>query len=306
MTDGLELRHLRYFVALAGELHFSRAAEALHVSQPLLSRQIRDIERIVGVPLVGRTRPTVELTAAGRKFFEQAQHTLQQAELALRSARAANGSAETLSIAFEPCSVFHGFRRFATRIGRALPDLRLEICELPVAEHVHRLRSGEIDLAYAHRNEEASGIGFTSLGWETLFLLVPSRHRLARRRKLALESLAGEPFIFWRRALAPACHDYVIGLLESHGVDPRPKHLATDHRKSLEMVGAGLGWTIAPECARRVGQRGVAFRSIDGVTAKVEIGVSFLREHAGRKLNVVKKVWIEAGAQFRETAEANT
>ena len=82
MTDGLELRHLRYFVALAGELHFSRAAEALHVSQPLLSRQIRDIERIVGVPLVGRTRPTVELTAAGRKFFEQAQHTLQQAELA--------------------------------------------------------------------------------------------------------------------------------------------------------------------------------------------------------------------------------
>lgn len=166
-----------------------------------------------------------------------------------------------------------------------------------MAQHVHRLRSGEIDLAYAHRNEEAAGIEFTSLGWESLLLLVPSDHRLARRRKLALESLANEPFIFWRRALAPSCHDYVSGLLESHGVDPRPRHLAADHRKSLEMVAAGLGWTIAPECARRVGQRGVVFRGIDGVTAKVEIGVSFRSGDGGRKLSLVRKVWIEAGRE---------
>lgn len=131
MIDGLELRHLRYFVALAGELHFSRAAEALRVSQPLLSRQIREVERIVGVPLLSRTRPVVELTPAGRKFFELSQRTLQQAELAVRSARTANGSGETLSIAFEPCSIFHGFKAFASGISRVLPDFcesRLASC----------------------------------------------------------------------------------------------------------------------------------------------------------------------------------
>src|SRR5689334_543076 len=97
----IELRHLRYFVALAGERHFGRAAEALHVSQPLLSRQVRQLESLVGVPLVARSRPAVELTPAGREFFAQAQQTLQQAERAVRAAQQADGRPGRLVIAFE-------------------------------------------------------------------------------------------------------------------------------------------------------------------------------------------------------------
>jgi len=297
MTDGLELRHLRYFVALGGELHFGRAAEALHVSQPLLSRQVRELERVVGLPLLARTRPVVELTPAGKRFLEMAQQTLQHAERAVRAAHQANGHPETLAIAFEPCSSFHGFSRFARQLKRVLPNVQLDVRELAVAEHVHRLRSGEIDITYAHRNEDAAGIEFTSLGWEPLLLVLPGGLRLARRKTVPLNLLGEEPFLFWHRALAPACHDYVLNLLQSKGIEPRIQHRASDHRKSLEMVAAGLGWTIAPACARRAIQNGVAFRQIEGGNAKIELGISHLTTNKGRALNLALRI-------LRESAEA--
>lgn len=291
MTDGIELRHLRYFVALAGELHFGHAAESLGVSQPLLSRQVRELERMVAIPLLVRTRPMVELSAAGREFFLHAQQTLRQAEGAVRAAHRAGGEAAPVVIAFEPCSVFHGFDRLAAKSVKNVPGLRLDIRELPVAEHANRLRSGEVDIAFAHRNEDAPDIEFVPFGWEPLHAVIPAWHRLARRRKVSPRDLAGEPFIFWRRAIAPACHDYIERLLSSNGVEARPQHLASDHRNALELVAAGLGWAIAPLCARRVGQARIAFREIAG--AKVEFGISYLKADLGWQVGELVRMWGE-------------
>jgi LysR family hca operon transcriptional activator len=293
MKDGLELRHLRYFVAVAGERHFGRAAAALHVTQPLLSRQVRELERLLGLPLLARTRPVIELTPAGEQFFQQAQQTLQQAERAIRAAQRANGNPDQIVIAFEPCSTFHGFARLAERLKRALPEVHLDIRELPVAEHVHRLRSGEIDVAYAHRNEDAAGITFTSLGRESLLLVLPKSHPLARRRTLSVKLLGEVPFVFWHRSLAPACHDYVLRLLSSNGVNAGVQHWASDHRKSLEMVAGGLGWTVAPECARRVHQEGLSFREIEGA-ATIELGISHLSAKRSPQLNSLLRLWRES------------
>ena len=293
MTDAIELRHLRYFVSLAGELHFGRAAEALGVSQPLLSRQIRELERLVGIPLLARTRPAVELAMAGKEFFAHAQQTLRQAEGAVRAAHRAGGETNTVVIAFEPCSVFHGFERLAAKSVRDVPDLGLDIREFPVAEHANRLRSGEVDIAFAHRNEDAPDIEFVSFGWESLNAVMPAGHRLARRRKVSPRDLVGEPFIFWRRAIAPACHDYIERLLASNGVEARPRHLASDHRNALELVASGLGWAIAPQCARRVGQARVAFREIAG--ARIEFGIWHLKADTGRQVGELVRMWGELG-----------
>ena len=257
MTDGIELRHLRYFVALAGERHFGRAAESLGVSQPLLSRQVRKLERMVGVPLLARTRPVVELSPPGREFFLHAQQTLRQAEGAVRAAHRAGGETNAVVIAFEPCSVFHGFDRLAAKSVKHVPDLRLDIREFPVPEHANRLRSGEVDIAFAHRNEDAPDIEF------------------------------------WRRSIAPACHDYIERLLASNGVEARPRHLASDHRNALELVASGLGWAIAPQCARRVGQARVAFREIAG--ARIEFGIWHLKADTGRQVGELVRMWGELG-----------
>ena len=293
MAEGIELRHLRYFVALAGELHFGRAAEALGVSQPLLSRQIRELERLAGIALLVRTRPVVELSAAGKEFFLHAQQTLRHAESAIRAAHRASGETNAVVIAFEPCSVFHGFARFAAKSVRDVADLRLDIRELPVAEHANRLRAGEVDIAFAHRNEDAPDIKFASFGWESLNAVIPAWHPLARRRKLSPRELTGESFIFWRRALAPACHDYIQRLLAAHGIESPPQHLASDHRNALEMVASGLGWAIAPQCARRVGQARIAFREIAG--ARIEFGISYLQAGVGRQVMELVRMWREFG-----------
>src|SRR5579871_3474307 len=275
MTDDLELRHLRYFVALAGERHFGRAAAALRVTQPLLSRQTRALEKRLGVQLIHATRPRVELTPAGMLLFESAQQTLQQVERLSRAVQQAVLGRETLAIAFEPCSSFHGFSRVTRKLIRAMPNLRLEIHEMPVGEHAHRLRSGQIDLAYAHKAETAEGIQFSLLSSEPLLIGVPTDHPLARRSRITISEL-GDSFVFWDRSIAPSCHDYILQVIRSQAVEPRIKHLAPDHGKLLEMVAAGLGWTVAPACAHRARYPGVRFRKIEGLQTRVDLGLAYL------------------------------
>jgi DNA-binding transcriptional LysR family regulator len=275
MLDGLELRHLRYFVALAGERHFGRAAAALGVTQPLVSRQTRALEKLLGVQLLRATKPRVELTPAGEQLFEDAQQMLQQVERLSRAVQRLVLGRETLAIAFEPCSSFHGFSQLTRKLMRSVPDLHLEIHEMPVGEHSHRLRSGQIDLAYGHRGEDAHGMRFSLLSSEPLLIGLPSSHPLAGRRHVKISDL-DESFVFWRRPIAPSCHDYILRVIRSQAVEPRIKHLAPDHGKLLEMVAAGLGWTVAPACAHRAHFPGVRFRRIEGIQTKVELGLTHL------------------------------
>ncbi len=289
--DDLELRHLRYFVALAGERHFGRAAAALHVTQPLVSRQIRALEKLLGVQLIQVTRPRVELTPAGKLLFEQAQQTLQQVERLSRAVQQTVLGLETLTVAFEPCSSFHGFSQITRKLMRAMPNLRLEIHEMPVSEHAHRLRSGQIDLVYGHKGDESDGIQFSLLSSEPLLIILPSNHPLARRSHILISEL-GDSFVFWHRSIAPSCHDYILRVIRSQGAEPQIKHLAPDHGKLLEMVSSGLGWTVAPACVERAHYPGIRCRKIRGIDTRVDLGLTHL---TGRNpaLRMVVSAWKE-------------
>ena len=273
--DELELRHLRYFVAVAGERHFGRAAAALHVTQPLVSRQVRALEKLLGVQLLQATRPRVELTPAGKLLFESGQQTLQQVERLSREVRQVVLGRETLAIAFEPCSSFHGFSQMTRKLTRFMPNLRLEIHEMPVGEHAHRLRSGQIDLAYGHKGEDAEGVQFSLLVSEPLLIGLPSSHPLARRSDVMISELENS-FVFWPRLIAPSCHDYILQIIRSQAAEPQIKHMAPDHGKLLEMVAAGLGWTVAPACAHRAHYPGVRFRKIHGIPTRVDLGLTYM------------------------------
>jgi DNA-binding transcriptional LysR family regulator len=292
----VELRHLRYFVALAGEMHFGRAAAALRITQPLLSRQIRQLEKILGLTLLERTRPVVVLSPAGKDFSAHAQNLLQETEKAIRSAQRTERGREILKIAFEPCSVFHNVAGLVRSLTKVLPDVQFELLDLPVTEHGHALRTGRIDIAYAHRNEELNGIEFKPLTQEPVLLALSAEHPLKPKKKISPADLVQDPFIFWPRSLAPKCHDGILTVLASYGPVPKAKHQATDHRKALELVAGGAGWTVVAACARRASRGGVFFRSLPGV--HLEVGISRLKGTFRTPVNTAVRVWQELANVF--------
>ncbi|HLK62030.1 MAG TPA: LysR family transcriptional regulator [Bryobacteraceae bacterium] len=297
MTDDLELRHLRYFVAVAGERHFGRAAAALRVTQPVVSRQIRSLERILGVPLLATTRPAVRLTAAGESFLKEARETLQCLDRATRIAQQIISGKETISIAFEPCSSFHNFASITRKLHAAMPHIRFAIREAPVAEHAQGLRTGEIDIAYGHKAEPSEGIRFEALKSEPLMIGLPTNHRLAGRRAIALAELKDQPLVFWPRLIAPLCHDYILSII-GRAMSPDIRHTVPDHGKLLDAVAAGMGWTLAPACTRGARHSGVAFRPIRGIKTAVELGISHLASPRDAAVRTLILLWKEDFARM--------
>jgi DNA-binding transcriptional LysR family regulator len=217
-----ELRHLRYFAAVADELNFSRAAQRLHMAQPPLSAAIRQLERELGVELFTRTSREVKLTEAGRAFLPGAQRTLAEADRAVQDARsAAAGELGRLRLAYS-WSV-----RFETlpALGRALrgshPGVDLLAQEMWNAQIAPALASGTIDVALSLCPEIAAGIDIEPIRREPLVVLMPRAHSLARATSIALSSLAGEEFVLFPRELAPRLHDVFVAIYRRAGFEPR-------------------------------------------------------------------------------------
>lgn len=280
MINDLELRHIRYFLAVAEERHFGRAAEALGVTQPVVSRQVRALEHLLGVTLLKSTRPTVELTEEGKLLLERAPLLLQELEELSRTVKELRSGKKTLAIAFEPCSAFHRFRPVMDKLARGMSDIQIQVYELPISEHAFRLRSGEIDLSFGHRGSQVDNIVFLLLASEPLKIGVASTHPLAKRRTIDVAELLGEPFVFWHKSLAPACHEAIVNAIHTPAGSPEIRHLAPDHLKLLEMVAAGLGWTVAPACVDRARFPGVVFRSLRGIDVKIDVGIAYLIRRA--------------------------
>jgi DNA-binding transcriptional LysR family regulator len=216
---------------------------------------------------------------------------LQETEKAVRSAQRMQRGRETLKIAFEPCSIFHNVAGLVRGLTRAIPDVHFELLDLPVTEHGHALRTGRIDIAYAHRSEEMEGVEFIPLAQEPVLLALPDAHPLKSRKKITPGELLQEPFIFWPRGLAPKCHDAILHVIGSYGPVPKVKHRAADHRKALELVAGGAGWTVVAACARRASGGGVLFRSLPGVS--IEVGISRLKGPFRTPVRAAVTVWQE-------------
>jgi DNA-binding transcriptional LysR family regulator len=253
-----ELRHLRYFVAVAEELNFSRAAERLHMAQPPLSLAIRQLEQELGTELFQRSTREVTLTEPGRALLEGARRTLAEAERAVGSAkRAAVGEVGQVRVAFSWSARYETLPALGQALRARHPDVEMLAQEMWNAQMPAALRSGAVDVAVALCPERAPDLVQEVIRSEPVVAVVGTDHALARQDAIPLSSLAGERFLFFPRELAPRLHDVLIALCRRAGFEPMPERGSFHTSWDLGILGDSQLVALAP--------RSVASRHADGV-----------------------------------------
>jgi len=257
----MELRRLRYFIAVAEELNFRRAAEQLHVAQPAVSQQVRKLEIELGVDLFRRNKRAVSLTAAGVTFLDEARRTLRQAETAARAARqAADGTQGRLRVGYLPGPLPWRLAETITRFAVRFPGVEVVPQTVGARQAVGDVASGRLDVAVVGLPILAAGLTTTPLCEEQVVAVVPDRHPLSGRPELDLEWLGETPLITLPRSDNPAFHDGILAACRNAGVAPTIIETAesgVDH--ALLLVAAGLGVAVLPESATRYGAPAVRF-----------------------------------------------
>ena len=265
----MELRHLRYFIAVAEEGHVTRAAERLGMQQPPLSQQIRALERELDVQLFRRRPRGVELTDAGSVLLAEARAVLSHIDHACAAAkRTARGEQGRIAVGFTSSAPFHPFVPRVIRAYReAFPLVALTLEEGGTMELVDDLRDERIDVAFVRTAiADQEGLVVSPLLKEAMVLALPRAHRLARRtgKAVSLKALAEETFIIYRRHNGPGLHDAILSACNAAGFSPRVGQEAPRIVSTLNLVAAGLGISLVPESLRRMRMDGVVFRPIGG------------------------------------------
>ena len=263
----MELRHLRYFVAVAEEGHITRAAQRLGIQQPPLSQQIQALERELDAQLFRRKPRGVELTPAGRALFDEARAILARVDEAVAATkRAAQGEAGRIGIGFTSSASFHPFVPRTIRAFReAQPLVALALEESGTTELVAALRAQAIDAAFVRSPVgESDDLFVRPLFDEKMVAALPSGHRLSGAGDdLPLAALADETFILYRRPVGPGLHDAIIAACDRAGFSPKIGQEAPRMLSTLSLVAAGLGVTVVPASMSRLEAEGVVYRPID-------------------------------------------
>jgi DNA-binding transcriptional LysR family regulator len=262
MSELSSLRQIQYFIVLAEELHFGRAAQQLGLAQPALSQQIQRLEEILDCTLLER-RPRVELTTAGKVFLSGCQRVLTELEVTVDSARrAASGKIGSLSIGVVASTLLLPAINQALRLfAESQPEVKLSVAAMDTADQLDALRSGRIELALMRDAVPASGFRYEELQRERLVMAIPSAHPLARRRGLKLAALREEPFILFPRQANPGIHDRITDTCRAAGFEPRVVQEVGDVQTRLGLVAAGLGVTITAASLQRLHDN-IRFRNI--------------------------------------------
>jgi DNA-binding transcriptional LysR family regulator len=277
-----ELWQLRYFVAVAERLHFGRAAAALHISQPPLSRAIRALEQRLGVALFARSRRRVELTAEGALLLEEARRLTGQLERTVLQLRGmASGEQGRLRIGFVSLADYGVLPGLLTAFKAARPGVSLALREMLSPEQEAALAAGELDFGFL-LPPVAGELEHIVVQRERFVAALPARHRLARGRgKLALAALAGEPFVMVPREIAPGLYDIVTALAARAGVSLNVAQEAIQMQTVVSLVSSGLGAAIVPASVANLGRRGVAYRELADPHPKLDLWLAWPRGALG-------------------------
>jgi DNA-binding transcriptional LysR family regulator len=245
----MELRHLRYFVAVAEELHFRRAAERLHVAQPAVSEQVRKLEDELGVRLLNRTQRSVSLTDAGAAMLEEARRVLMQAERAMAAARDARDSAATrLRVGYLPDSLPLVVPRALQDLGKSMPNVQISLETGAARTLIEEVRAGRIDAAVVSLPAPTNGLQRTLLGSQSAVVAMPVMHPHATADAIDLERLAPERIVMLPREVNPAFYDGVLSVCRDAEISPAIAHtLEPRVELALLAVSAGAGLAILPE-----------------------------------------------------------
>ena len=272
----MELRHLRYFVAVAEELHFHRAAQRLHISQPPLSQQIRALEGELGVQLLERNRRGVVLTAAGSVFLAEARGILSAVEAATESARSvARGAAGRLALAFVG-SAMHGPLPAVLRAHRAaFPQVELALTELPTAAQLVALREGRVDVGVIRPPVDDGDLTIETIHTEPVVVALPAGHRLAARERVRLADLLEEGFVLLARREAPGLHESLARALARAGGAPRVVQEAREMQTVVGLVAAGMGVSLVPASVGADAHGGVVYRPVAEPAPTVSLALAW-------------------------------
>ncbi len=244
----MELRQIRSFLSVAETLHFGRSAELIHLSQPALSLQIRALEEEVGVRLFERNRRKTTLTAAGLAFRDDAAAALLQLEQATRRAKlAANGKLGLLRIGFISTAGSELVADIVRQFGELYPEVEFSLRNILTAEQVRMLETGALDIGFLRLPIGGhSGLDVVTVHREPFVLVVPSSHKLAKRKRVRLCEVAGENFVMYERTWAPGFHDLMFGILRDAGIVPNVTQTAGEVPTLISLVHSRVGITIAP------------------------------------------------------------
>ena len=261
----MDLKQLRYFVAVAEELHFGRAAQRLFISQPALSFDIRKFEDQLGVQLLARTNKSVALTNAGQVLLDEARKLLQQAaEVERITQRSAHGLAGRLRVGFVNSMLYRGLPRAVERFEADHPAVEIILREMNTGEQVHAIQRQQIDLGCAYWGTFPAEVISTPIFSEPFVACLPHGHPLARRKRLKLDALAQEPFILFPRTVSPHYHDLIIALCVDAGFSPVIRHEARLWQTVVTMVGCGMGVALVPKTLQHAGDARVSFVPLAG------------------------------------------
>lgn len=272
----MELRHLRYFVAVAEELHFGRAAARLLMAQPPLSQQIRQLEDELGVALFARTRRRVELTQAGEVFLAEARLVLAAADQAVRSVRrAGRGEIGRLAVGFTGSAIY-GVLPLIFRVYRErFPDVNLVLQELPTADQVQALHAGRIQAGFLRLPLADDTLRIETILHEPIIVALPASHPLAAAAVVPLAALRAEPLVLIPRHVSPGLHDQILSACRGAGFSPHVRQEANQMQTIVGLVAAGLGLSLVPAAVQNLQTPGVVYRPLDTPGPRLDLGLAW-------------------------------
>ncbi len=300
----MELRHLRYFVAVAEALHFGRAAERLGMAQPPLSQQIKALEEEIGVMLLSRTKRRVELTAGGVVFLNEARKILAHADLAIRAAqRAARGEIGELEVGFVSGAVYGKVPSIFRLMRTRYPEVSLALQDLTTEEQVEAIQAHRLDLGLVR----PPVIGGESLKmqviWrEPLVVALPQAHPLATQRKIAMKALAEELLLQIPCHLAPGFYDQFIRVCAQAGFSPKIVQEARTTQTIVSLVAVGMGVAIVPASLQSLERTGVVYRPLAPPAPTTDLAVIWRPDDKNPALHGFLKIIWEV-AEINEAEE---
>jgi DNA-binding transcriptional LysR family regulator len=290
-VSAVELRHLRYFVAVAEELHFRRAAERLHISQPPLSQQIRQLEDAVGVQLLARNRRGVQLTPAGQSFLEEAREILASVDDAAETARrVSRGEVGQLSVGFVGSAMYGVLPEILRSFREGHPDVELRLRELPSAPQLEGLRSGRIDVGFVRPPVQDPDLMSETVLREPVVAALPEWHRLSARRRLRLADLRHESFVLMGHREAPGLHDALVGAMWAAGSAPGVIQEVAEMQTVVGLVAAGLGVSLVPASVQALKRRGVVYRPVIEDAPRIELDLVWRTGDASPVLDAFRQL----------------
>jgi DNA-binding transcriptional LysR family regulator len=263
MKQEIELRHLRYFLAVAETLHFSRAAAQLGMAQPPLSQQIRSLERMLGYPLFDRTTRGVRLTKVGLYFRERARNAVTGIQNDVEMARRlGSGQEGVLTVGFSGSVMLTTLPKAIERYRRLYPRVELRLRELVTAEQIPSLLNGTLDLGFLRDGDPRDGLSLESILRERFVAVLPVRHKLAGSAAIRPGDLRNEPFVLFPRQMGPLAFDRTLACFEAEGFRPNVVQEAPQWPTVVRLVAAGSGISLAPACVADFAMPGVVFKKL--------------------------------------------